>query len=137
MTPRQRGFALVAAIILIVVLAALAGFVASMVGGQGADTQLERGSQIVERAAQTGLEWGAYRALQSANCAASTTLPPLAAYPGVTIRVTCTQQPTSEPRVPGPGNITVYRIVSLATTSGGTVASPDYAERARSGIFSR
>ncbi len=134
----QQGFALIAAIVLVVVLAALAGFVASMVGGQGAGAQLERSTQVVERAAQTGLEWGAYRALRSvpASCVASTTLPAIAAYPGVTVRVTCAASPTNEPAVPSPGNVTVYRIVSTAT-AGGAPASPDYAERTRTGIFSR
>lgn len=138
MRRRQRGFALIAAIVLVVVLAALAGFVASMVGGEGAGAQLERTVQVVDRAAQTGLEWGAYRALRTtpASCAASTPLPAMAAYPGVTVRVNCTASVTTEPAVPGPGNVTVYRIVSTAVY-GGAPAMPDYAERTRSGIFSR
>lgn len=138
MNARQQGFALVAAIVLVVVLAALAGFVASMVSSQSGSAQIERSAHLVERAAQTGLEWGAYRVMRASpvGCVAATTLPAMAAYPGVSITVTCTPTPTNEPAAPGPGNVTVYRINSTAFT-GGTPASPDYAERTRSGIFSR
>jgi len=136
--PRQQGFALVAAIVLVVVLAALAGFVASMVGGQSSSAQLEHSTQVVERAAQTGLEWGAYQAMRapSPSCVASTNLPTMAAYPGVTITVACVQTPTNEPAAPGPGNVTVYRILSVARFGGGP-SSPDFVERTRVGIFSR
>jgi MSHA biogenesis protein MshP len=138
MKTKQGGFALIAAIVLVVFLAALTGFVASMTGGQAAGTQLERTAQGVEFASQTGLEWGAYRVLRTtpASCAATTALPAMPAYPGVTVTVACTQTATDEPGVPGPGNITIYRIESIARF-GGAPDSPDYAERTRTAIFSR
>lgn len=134
----QGGFALIAAIVLITVLAALAAWVTSMVSAQAAGGLLERSGRVVELAAQTGLEWGAHRVLRStpAVCPAATVLPPLAAYPGVRISVRCTASPTTEPSLPGPGTITVYAITATATV-GGTAAGPDYTERTRSGLFSR
>lgn len=139
MNRNQGGFALIAAIILVTALAALAAFVTSMVSAQSAGGQLERAGQVVDLAAQTGLEWGAHRVMRSvpaAVCPPSTVLPALAAYPGVRITVTCTATPTSEPVLPGPGTITVYAITATAT-AGGTPPAPDYAERVRSGLFSR
>ena len=47
-------------------LAAMAGFVATMVGGQSTNQQLERMSQVADLAAQAGLEWGAYQVLMGA-----------------------------------------------------------------------
>lgn len=137
MNTHQKGFALIAAIVLVVVLAALAGFVASMVGVQAAGAQTDRGGVLVQQAAKTGLEWGGYRALRGGGfCAGLTTLAGIAAYPGVTIRVECTAMASTEPSIPGPGTVTVYRIVSTATL-GSTPVEPDYAEYTRIGIFSR
>jgi MSHA biogenesis protein MshP len=130
----QQGFALVAAIVMVVVLAALAGFVASLVGGQGATQQLERMSQVVARAAQTGVEWGAYRVLRPATapaCPPATNL----ALPGslgvTTVRVTCTRVNVTENGSP----VSVYRIT--ATASFGVLNSPDYVERVKTAVFSR
>lgn len=110
----QHGFALIAAIVLIVVLAAMAGFVATMVGGQSASQQLERTSYVVEAAAQTGLEWGRNQRLAGVlNCALSPTFtlasPSLS---GIQILVTC--------------NAT-NKISSTAIFS--VVTSPDFVER--------
>lgn len=139
MKRQQSGFALIAAIILISVLAALAAFVASMVSSAGGNEQMSRASRVAELAADTGLEWGAYRVLRATPaplCAATTVLPALAAYPGVRITVACTASPTTEPAVPGPGVVSVYAITATATT-GAAPSSEDYAERSRSGVFSR
>jgi MSHA biogenesis protein MshP len=137
----QQGFALIAAIVLIVVLAAMAGFVASMVGGQSADQQLERMSGVADMAAQTGLEWGAYQVLRHqpvASCVPSTTLPPLPGSLGAmtTVTVTCTLFTTTEPLVPGPGTVKVYQITAQAI-AGGSPTSPDYVERTKTAVFSR
>ncbi len=135
----QRGFALIAAIVLIVVLAAMAGFVASMVGGQSSGQQLERLSSVAEMAAQTGVEWGAYQVLRQpvVSCAPSSILPVLPGSLGVmTVTVTCTPSPTTEPLVPGPGTVTVYQITARAF-SGGNPTSPDFVERTKTAVFSR
>jgi len=135
----QQGFALIAAIVLIVVLAAMAGFVASMVGGQSAGQQLERMSGVADMAAQTGMEWGAYKVMRLpvASCVSSTTLPALPGSLGaMKVTVTCKWFSTTEPLVPGPGTVTVYQITAKAT-AGGNPTSPDYVERSKTAVFSR
>ena len=139
MKQREGGFALIAAIVLIAVLAALTAFVVSMVAAQGASVQLERARRIAGYAAETGLEWGAYRIWRTGSpvCDSSRVLPALAAYPGVQVTVTCTPSATTEPDGGhGHGTITVFRVSAIAT-SGSSPASPDYAERTRTAIFSR
>ena len=109
----QHGFALIAAIVLIVVLAAMAGFVATMVGGQSASQQLERTTYVVEAAAQTGLEWGKNRRLAGAlSCPFPTYALTSPSLSGINISVAC-----------GATN----KISSTATF--GVVSSPDFVER--------
>ena len=127
----QQGFALIAAIVLIVVLAAMAGFVATMVGGQSTGQQLERMSGVAERAAQTGIEWGAYQVLRqspgvcplvpAATSFTSLTLPGIPV--GMTVTVSCAP-------VVGPAS---FRITAIA--SYGALASPDYVERSKTAVF--
>lgn len=110
----QRGFALIAAIVMVVMLAAMAGFVATMVGGQSASQQLERTAFVVEAAAQTGVEWGRNRrSAGTLSCATSPTFTLTStSLPGIQIVVTCNA--TNKTR---------------ATASFGAVNSPDFVER--------
>lgn len=123
----QQGFALIAAIVLIVVLAAMAGFVATMVGGQSANQQLERMSQVADLAAQAGLEWGAYQVLrQSPGVCPFVPVPPPLVLPGslagMTVTVSCLPV--------GP----VYRVTAIARF-GVNPANPDYVERIKTADF--
>ncbi|MCA1924673.1 MAG: hypothetical protein LDL16_00150 [Thiobacillus sp.] len=121
---RQQGFALVAAIVLIVALAAMAGFVATMTGGQSATQQLEFAATRVDLAAQAGLEWGAYRVLQQGVCVPANTpfTPPAGTtLAGVAVAVSCT--PGGPP----------HRITARAWI--GAPASPDYVERVKIADF--
>jgi type II secretory pathway pseudopilin PulG len=138
----EHGFALIAAIVLIVVLAAMAGFVASMVGGQSADQQLERMSGVADMAAQTGVEWGAYRVLNpvaAPPCPPGSTaptgvlLPPLpGSLSAAQVRVRCARVTAVVT-----GEADIYQIISTATTASGSVNSPDYVERTKTEVFSR
>ena len=124
----QQGFALIAAIVLIVVLAAMAGFMASMMGGQSAGQQLERMSGVADRAAQTGVEWGAYQVLR-ATVPCTSPLAPLTSInlpsipAGMMVVVNCALV----------GGGTPNRIT--ATVTYGVPASPDYVERIKIADF--
>ncbi|OYX28343.1 MAG: hypothetical protein B7Z03_11810 [Hydrogenophilales bacterium 32-62-9] len=111
----QQGFALIAAIVMIVVLAALAGVVASITGGQSASQQLERTTMMVEAAAQTGVEWGKYQRTVAGSCASASfpyTLTSIS-LSGIRILVTC--------------NAT--NKISSTATFGVLASSPDFVER--------
>lgn len=130
----QRGFALIAAIVLVVTLAALAGFVVSMTSGQAADQQLERLSRVADQAAQAGLEWGGYRVLRPAAapaCFGPTTLNLPGSLAATPVRVTCVRTNTTEAGAP----LSAYQITATATR--GPLAAPDFVERTRSGVFTR
>jgi MSHA biogenesis protein MshP len=140
MKHNQQGFAMVAAIILVVLLAGLSAFVTSMVSGQSANQNLERVSRVTELAARAGLEWGGYRVMRPAvapACPAGSTIAPGVAVPmpagslsAVTVRVFCSQTNTTES-----GPVSIYQIASTATY--GIISSPDYVERVKTSVFSR
>lgn len=94
MKPRmQHGFALVSAIFILVVLAALGAFAASVSSTQHMSaTQDLQGTRMLH-AARTGLEWGAYMVTRGgSSCAAATTnaAPATAtSMQGITVTVNC------------------------------------------------
>lgn len=61
----QRGFSIVAAIFILVVLAALGAFLVSVSSTQHLALALDAMSSRVQQAARGGLEWGVYQALKA------------------------------------------------------------------------
>ncbi len=132
---RQRGFSLVSAIFLLVVIAALGAFSLTLSSTQQQSAALDVQGARAYQAARTGIEWGAYQVRQApaaafaANCraggaaqtfAADTLVNTLAPF---TVNVGCVSVPAVE------GGATIWRdtITSIATR--GTPGAPDYAER--------
>jgi MSHA biogenesis protein MshP len=125
----RRGFALIPALFLIVVLGAL-GVAAIRIGTgqqQAVTMALEEARALA--AAQAGIEWGAYQSVNGA-CAASTTLGLTeAALNGFSVVVTCAA--TTFPN--GTAISTSYVLKSTATT--GTYGQPGYVHRVVSGTY--
>jgi MSHA biogenesis protein MshP len=122
----QRGFSIVTAIFLIVVLAALGSCIVQVVTQQQASSVLDVSGSRAYQAARAGIEWGAHQVLDPNNtlnagtcsplvmpaCPASpTTLPALAGSLSLfTVTVTCTATPATE----GNRDIRVFEVVSTA-----------------------
>jgi MSHA biogenesis protein MshP len=146
--PRQRGFSIVAAIFLLLVLALLGAVVVSVIGIQQASSQLDLLGVRAYHSARAGMEWGARSVLDPDNtlnpgscspvvmpsCPASpTNLNTLAAsLSSFTVTVTCTQTAdTTE----GNRNVRVFTLVATACNqpSGGACPNPapagEYVER--------
>jgi MSHA biogenesis protein MshP len=121
---RQQGFSLVAAIFLLVVLAGLGVYAVRLnTMQQQTVTAGLRGAQAYQ-AARTGVAWGAYRALNAAACAASTTLNLTeGAANGFRVTVQCTPRTHTE----GAGTVHVY--VFDVKAEAGTYGGPDYVSR--------
>jgi len=126
---RQSGFAAVAAIFLIVILAALGGFMLTFSNTQQLTSAQDlQGSRAVW-AARAGLDWGV---ASVASCASfpetsKKTLPGATATPatfdgGFTVTVGCTDRSYTEG-----STIHIYTITSEAST--GSVGSIGYVER--------
>jgi MSHA biogenesis protein MshP len=125
----RRGFALIPALFLIVVLGAL-GAVAIRVGsGQQQTVIMALQEARALAAAQAGIEWGAYQSV-GGSCAASTTLSLTeAALNGFTVVVTCAATTFTN----GTAISTSYVLKSTATT--GTYGQPGYVHRVVSGTY--
>jgi MSHA biogenesis protein MshP len=114
----QRGFALISAIIILVILATLGAFAASFIPMQQMGSAADVLGARALYAARSGLEWGAYKVTQGGpSCVASSsnTLPVTAAsMQGITVTVACDS--TKAP---------LYKITSTACTQPSGGACPN------------
>lgn len=116
----QRGFAIVAAIFLLVVLSALGAFMLTISGSQQITSAQDMQGTRAYWAAKAGIQWAASRINTTAACAASTFV-----LDGFNITVTCTSHNYTESTTAK----TIYWIESTATTGAGGVGGISYAER--------
>ena len=143
----QRGFSIVTAIFLVVVLALLGAFIMSVTGLQQSSTQLDVQGVRAYHAARAGVDWAAFQILTPL----ASTPPPCPASPThitglsgslspFTVTVTCTVTSTT---TEGNRNVTTYLIVSDACNepAGGVScpggASPRYVDRQVEVVISR
>jgi len=108
---RARGFSLVAAIFIVVVLASIGAFMVTI-------GEVQRQSPVgalqgarAYQAALAGVEWATFHAVQAPPCNGSTFSPTVAGLTGFTVAVTCTASAFTE----GGANYNVYTIGSRAT----------------------
>lgn len=120
---RQAGFSLVTAVFLLVILSALGAFMVNISTVQQSAFAIDVLSARGVQAARSGIDWGAYQVLQSASCAASTTVPMSGTLADFTTVVTCTSTAHSEVA----STITMYELTSTATR--GTATNNDYVSR--------
>ena len=120
---RQRGFALVAAIFLLVVLALLGIFIVKVSGVQHQTVNIALlGSRAFE-AARAGIEWGAFQALDSGACTTSTLNLTEGGLDGFDVDITCTT--TSHTEL---GN--AYDLYTIDVEArAGVYGTPDYVSR--------
>lgn len=125
--PLQRGFAAIAAIFLVVVLAALGAFMVTF-----SDTQHLTSAQDVQGsraywAARAGVEWGI-----ASTVSACSALPTSLAIDGFTVTVTCAQSTYSDS-----DTVNMFSITSVAYATGTSVGSVGYIERSVSASVCR
>lgn len=119
---RERGFSLIAAIFLLVILTGVGAFIVTI--GAVQHTTMSASIQGVRayQAARTGIEWGVYSALNPPGCFAPATFNP-AGLDGFQVTVTCTATPHQESL----DSFQVFRLIAVA--SSGTFGSPNFASR--------
>ena len=126
-----RGFALVPALFLIVVLGALAVIAVRVGTGQQQAVTMRLEEARALAAAQAGIEWGAYQSLNAGACAASTTLNLTeASLAGFTVTVTCIASTFAN------GAATASSYVLKSTAVIGVYGQPGYVRRVVSGTYS-
>ena len=117
-----RGFALVPALFLLVVLGALAVIGIRIGVGQQHAVAMGLMQARALAAAKAGIEWGAYRALNGGCTSATLTLTE-ASFNGFSVVVAC----TSSVFVNGTGTNNAYTLTATATS--GAYGNPDYVHR--------
>ncbi|MEM7563338.1 MAG: hypothetical protein AAF353_09845 [Pseudomonadota bacterium] len=120
----QKGFTLIAAIFLLVVVSGLVVYISNITTVQ--HTTLLYGVQGARayQAARSGLEWGISRSLAAGTCPATSTFPiPVSDLRTMSVQVSCTETTHTE----GSTAIQAYRLTSIA--SSGTFGSLDYVQR--------
>lgn len=129
----SRGFALVSAIFLVVVLSLLGAMIVSLSTTQQVGSTRDLLGSRAYFAARAGIEWGVYQVLQGGGaCSASSTLPALAgSAAGITVVVNCSR---SGPFDEAGNNVSVYQITSTASI--GTPGAVDRAERQLQAVVS-
>jgi Tfp pilus assembly protein PilX len=123
-----RGFALIPALFLVVVLGALAVVAVRVGTGQQQAVIMSLEEARALAAAQAGIEWGAYESLDGGICAPSTTLGlSEASLNGFTVVVTCAAAAFANGASVG--------YVLKSTASIGTYGQPGYVRRVVSGTY--
>lgn len=129
---RERGFALVAAIFIVVVLAMLGAMMVTISGVQRATASAATQGARAFHAARSGVEWGTFGALNStaATCGATPSTPTtntfnlaVAGLDGFTVSVVCSY---TEHRERGT-TYNIYVITSTATS--GAFGDADFVSR--------
>jgi len=120
---RQRGVALVAAIFLIVVLSSLGLYIVKISGMQHQTVTVTLLGARALQAAQVGVEWGAFQALDSAACTTTTLNLTEGGLDGFDVEVTCTSSSHTES-----GN--TYNVFDIDVEArAGVYGNPDYVSR--------
>lgn len=123
---RQRGFSIVTAIFLLVVLAGLGAAMVTLSTSQQQTLAQDVQGARAYQAARAGIEWGGYQVIKVANvCPASPTTLNFAgtSLAGFTTEVTCSVTTHTE----GANTVSVYAIQSTARY--GVANTLDYVER--------
>lgn len=129
----SKGFSLVSAIFLLVVIAALGTFAVTLSTTQQQSAALDVQGARAYQAARAGIEWGAYQVLQNPAgvfatfCQPGPAVQPIAPLPntlaGFNVNVVC----TSTAHIEAAATVTLYQLTSTATQ--GVVGTSNYVER--------
>jgi MSHA biogenesis protein MshP len=139
----QRGFSMITAIFLLVVLSALGAAVLLVSSMQHTSSAIDVQGARAYQAARAGIEWGMYQILDPGNavsgpaalpsCFATTTLTLAGTLSGFSTTVSCSVAGAATTEANR--NLQAYAIVALAKI--GTAGSPNYVERQITATVSR
>jgi MSHA biogenesis protein MshP len=103
-----RGVSIIAAIFLLVVIAMLGAYIASVSTTQHTNETLDLQGAKAYQAAYAGVQWGAYQVLRAASCAGSSSFALSGGLSGFAVKVDCTATAYTE----NGANRNIYRVTS-------------------------
>ena len=128
---RSAGFALMAALFIIVTLAAIGTYLLTISTGQVAAASQDEQAARAYQAARAGIDWGAYRILiSSPSSCASQSIQLHQGLEGFWVEVDCSQLGVTESE--GGNNVDVYLITATGcnrAACGAANTDPTYVER--------
>jgi MSHA biogenesis protein MshP len=131
----ERGFLVIAAVFLLVVLAGLVGYMMTVSTTSQSASAADFNSARAYQAARAGLEVAAFQVLRSSTCTATQNIAFPANLSGYTATVTCSSS-TASALTEGGVSVTAYTLVSkacndpvLGACPNTTTTSAGYAER--------
>jgi MSHA biogenesis protein MshP len=134
---QSAGFALIAAVVLLVVLATL-GITVSRLSNTQQITSAEDAMQAYAlQAARAGTEWGLYQALQKESCAASTPLTLSSVSGGFNVTVTCGVKQVNEGIQSDGSTVRTINIYTITAIACNAANCPDDTAATRSGYVER
>lgn len=131
----ESGFVLPTAIFLLVILAALGGYMVSLSRTSHISGALDIQGGRAYQAARAGIEWGAWQLLQNSTPSCVAAPPPLVltgTLATFSVNVSCTQAGSY---TDGADTVEIYQITSTATS--GLPGEVDYVERQIQASFSK
>src|SRR5438309_1944092 len=121
---RERGFAAIAAILIIVLLGGLGVVVVSTSSGQQRAFAMDVLGVKAYQAARAGIEYGAYQALKASTCSAFAPFSPGGNLSEFTVQVTCSTGGFAYDEASSP--MTIYQItVTACNRASCPAATPD------------
>jgi MSHA biogenesis protein MshP len=114
----QKGFALILALFILLVLAALGAFMVTMSGVQSRTSLWAVQGARAYYAARSGLEWGIFRDLNSGACTTG-----ILSVNGFDVTLSCSEQTVTE----GGQTYKIFQVTALAEE--GAYGSGDYVSR--------
>ena len=122
---RERGFSIVSAIFLLVVLSAMGAFMLTFSNVQQMSSAADLQGGKAYQAARAGIDWGAYQILQNnGSCVNSSSVPLGGNLGSFALTVNCIRY---GPYTEGISTVNLYQIT--ATANFGTLGSTTYVER--------
>ena len=121
---RERGMSLITAVFLLLVMGALALYISNITTAQHSGSTLDLEGSRAYHAARTGLEFGAFQAINAASCPATVNLALPASFADFTIvTVSCASSVHTE----GTTAKTLYRLTANACNQPAGGACPNNA----------
>lgn len=108
---RARGVSMISAIFLLVVIAVLGAYIASVSTTQHTTAALDLQGSKAYQAAYAGIQFGAYQVLQNGGACATTSIALTGVLAGFAVTIQCTNS-TPGGYVEGSATRNIYRIVS-------------------------
>jgi len=123
----QRGFALVSAIFLLVVIAALGLFAVTVSTTQQQGSAMDVLGSRAYQSAKAGIEWSIYQITKGGATCATLVQPTMPAGTQLSVFAVAVVCSSTGPYTDGAATFSVYQLTSTATT--GVVGSSGYFER--------